>query len=171
MVTERIREDLIPATEHEMDTLECEAKENYKKAQEAGLSGALREFADEIDNKKEQKFDKERLEKMSTTVLSIARKGAITIASAQRAERAYHTGRDVSEQVIKRKSDTKRWNPIPKTKKGGIGKHEYECRICHYSHEDYGVVRMHIRDYHEPADNGVRVFFFINLQIKLIYHN
>ena len=41
-----------------MDTLEREAKQNYKKAQEAGLSGALREFADEIDNKKEQKFDK-----------------------------------------------------------------------------------------------------------------
>ena len=100
LIVECIREDLVPAPEHEINKLEHKAKREHEKAKKTGLSGALCNLADQINDKKDRP-DKEKFEVLSTSVLNIARQGAVSIEHAQHAKQAYHTGRNVSECVIK----------------------------------------------------------------------
>ena len=95
-----------------MDKVEQQAKKHNKEAKESELANTLCEYANTIDNNK-NKSDKEKYKSLSSAVLAIARKSARTIDSAHRAEEAYHKGRDLSKQVIKKKSNTTRWGTIP----------------------------------------------------------
>ena len=87
-----------------MDKVEQKVKKHHKEAKESELANTLCEYANTIDNNK-NKSDKEKYDSMSSAVLAIARKSVRSIDSAHRAEEAYHKGRDLSEQVIKKKSN------------------------------------------------------------------
>ena len=152
-----------------MDKAEKKAKKHLEEAKGDELANTLREFAKTIDSNK-NKSEKEKYEAMASTVLAITRKSVRTIDSAHRAEQAYHKGRDLSEEVIKKKSNTARWGTIPQNReKITTFANEYKCNMCDYTHKDIKEVRMHVKVFHENTDARVRwlLFAYIRQQAKI----
>ena len=135
---------ILPETDKKMDKLEEKGKESRQKVKEATLGAYLRQTADEVDAA-EDKSHEELLEVMKTTVVGLATKSVNVMMDAQRAEECYRSGRHLSDEVIRKRSDTGRFGNIGKKNNENL---QFTCEFCEFTHEDIDTILRHTKEYH-----------------------
>ena len=133
---------ILPPAEKKMNELQGKGKEKKKVSdvKVAKMANSLRSLARHVEDAKGKDED-EMLTKFTDTLENIVKDTCDVIQTADRAQEYFVQGRNVADEVIKRRSNMKRFKNIRRKE---TRPNLYSCSQCDFTDADLQLVRKHM---------------------------